>query len=110
MAHGEYEGKDAHHADIRKLFTRESVENSDWYRERLVARQRVDERLWRRHLTTLDAELKERTANDDPLTALLRKRRASVAGRLTQIATLAYLESLRGTLGVDPSLYRESAR
>ncbi len=109
MAHGEYEGKDAHHPDIRKLFTRESVENSDWYRERLVAKQRVDERLWRGHLGTLDAGLKEHTANEDPWTALLRERRALAAGRLTQITAPAYLESLRGALGVDPSLYRDSA-
>jgi hypothetical protein len=110
MAHGEFEGKDAHHSDVRKLFTRESIENSDWYRQRLIAKQRVDERLWQRHLATLDARLKEHAGGDGALTAALKERRTLAAGRLAQIATPAYLDSLRGTLGVDPSLYRESAR
>jgi phosphoenolpyruvate carboxykinase (diphosphate) len=108
MAHGEYEGKDAHHSDVRKLFTREALERSDWYRQRLIAKQHVDQRLWQRHLATLDARLKEDTGSDDRSTSLLHERRTLAAGRLAQIATPAYLESLRGTLGVDPSLYRES--
>ena len=55
MAHGAFEGKDAHHPDIRRLFTLESLRASDWYRERLAAKQRVDDRLWRRHVAALDA-------------------------------------------------------
>ena len=50
MAHGAFEGKDAHHPDIRRLFTLRRAPGSDWYRQRLAAKQRVDERLWRRHV------------------------------------------------------------
>ena len=31
MAHGQFEGKDVHHPDIRRLFTREHLLASDWY-------------------------------------------------------------------------------
>ena len=57
MAEGTFEGKDAHHPDIRRLFTLDALLASDWYRERLAAKQRGDERLWRRHLGYLDALL-----------------------------------------------------
>jgi hypothetical protein len=33
MARGHYNGKDAHHPEIRALFTREALLGSDWYRE-----------------------------------------------------------------------------
>src|SRR5262249_18373959 len=40
MGHGAFEGKDAHHSAVRRLFTRDALEESDWYRRRLAARQR----------------------------------------------------------------------
>ena len=103
MADGAYEGKDVHHADIRRLFTREAMLSSDWYRDRLVAQQRGDERLWRRHLASLDAAL----AGDDrpgSFAAELRRRRNFAAAALDQVTSPAYLEVLNGTIGLDPRL------
>ncbi len=39
MAHGNFEGTDAHDPTIRQLFTPEALLASDWYRRRLVAKQ-----------------------------------------------------------------------
>ena len=104
MAHGTFEGKDAHHPAIRQLFTREALLGSDWYQRRLAARQRGDERLWRRHVAALDAWLAENAAAQGPLAAEMRRRREHAATQLHRVTTPAYLESLRGTLGTDPSL------
>jgi hypothetical protein len=103
MAEGAYQGKDAHHADIRRLFTREAMLSSDWYRYRLVAQQRGDERLWRWHLASLDAAL---ARDDQPgsFGAELRRRRAFAAAALEQVVSPSYLEVLNGTIGLDPKL------
>src|SRR5262249_17822923 len=39
MAHGTFEGKDAHHPAIRGLFTLEALQTSEWYQQRLAAKQ-----------------------------------------------------------------------
>jgi phosphoenolpyruvate carboxykinase (diphosphate) len=104
MAHGTFEGRDAHHPAIRQLFTREALQGSDWYQRRLAARRRGDERLWRRHVTALDAWLAANAAAQGPLTAEMRRRREHATTQLHRVTTPDYLESLRGTLGTDPSL------
>ncbi len=104
MAHGNFEGKDAHDPAIRRLFTREALEGSDWYRRRLAAKQAVDERLWRRHLAALDGWLAENASAERSLAATMRQRRQAAASQLDRVTGASYLDSLRGALGVDPSL------
>jgi hypothetical protein len=104
MAHGSYEGKDAHDPAVRLLFTREALVGSDWYRQRLAARQGADERLWRRHLAALDAWLAENPGAEPALAAAMRQRRDLAASQLDRVAGPGYLDSLQGTLGADPSL------
>jgi hypothetical protein len=104
MAEGCYEGKDVSDPDIRSMFTREAVEGSDWYAERLRAKQQLDERLWRRHATTLDAWLKERPAHGDPLAAGIATRREMALRRIADVTSPAYLDALQNTLGTDRSL------
>ncbi len=106
MAHGDYEGKDAHHPDIRRLFTREALETSDWYRRRLAAKQHVDESLWRRHIASLESWLQNNGDSDSPFVAEIRRRQQLAKERLERIDTPTYLTGLTGTLGVEPSLYR----
>jgi hypothetical protein len=104
MAEGAYEGKDAHHADVRRLFTREAVLSSDWYRDRLVAQRRGDERLWRRHLASLTAALAGRDERSDAFRAELRRRKDLAIAALERVTAPSYLEALDGTIGLDPSL------
>jgi hypothetical protein len=107
MAHGDFEGKDAHHPAIRRLFTLEALLDSDWYRQRLAARRRADERLWRRHVAALDAWLAENAPDaGGPLAAEMRRRREYAAAEMGRVTSAAYLEGLRSTLGADPSLER----
>jgi phosphoenolpyruvate carboxykinase (diphosphate) len=104
MAHGSYEGMDAPHPAIRALFTRQAVETSDWYQERLAAKQRVDERLWRRHVAALDAWLAENARAENDLIERIRSRRELASRELEKARSAGYLKSLQGTLGVQPSL------
>jgi len=54
MAHGEWEGKRAGDPRVRAMFTQKYVLASDWYLERLRAKQERDIALWRRHITALE--------------------------------------------------------
>ena len=54
MAHGHFEGMGAEHPSIRRMFTRESLIRSDWYRERLRAQQTHDVALWTKHCQALE--------------------------------------------------------
>lgn len=108
MARGSYEGKDAHHPEVRALFTREALLESPWYRERLAARQRRELALWERHLRSLEQHLAELDPQLAENLEELERRRDVARTQLALIGGPAYLEALRGTLGLDPSLIRPS--
>ena len=105
MAHGEYEGMSYRDPGFRKMFTLESLESSDWYSERLDAKQKVDISLWERHEKYLEsflgrdinAGMGERIDED-----ALRRR---IERRLQTFRSDEYRKKLDGCLGVDPSLY-----
>ncbi len=101
MARGSFEGKTEKDPEIRKMFTRESVLASDWYRERLEVKQARDRRLWRGHLEYVDRFRAQ--ASDDTLQELRLHRRAKYAqDQLKRVSAPEYLEELQGTLGADP--------
>jgi hypothetical protein len=101
MAHGHYEGKRADHPEIRKLFTREYLIGSDWYRERLRTQEMVDKALWTRHRDAL-----RRFAESGlPATSVdLPARVAAVDRHLGYLGSEAYRSALVGTIGADPSV------
>jgi hypothetical protein len=105
MATGNWEGRDAHHPEVRALFTREYLLGSDWYALRLRTRQQRDIALWTRHVKSLEAFIAqeshrseaERLGLADRLTLALRER--------ARVSSGSYLQELHGTIGADP-LYR----
>jgi hypothetical protein len=103
MATGSFEGKDASHPDIRAMFTREYLLASDWYKDRLKTKQRKDIALWKRHLAYLETYARDATAAEEDTHLDLPTRRAHTAAELDRVSSPAYLESLIGTLGTDPS-------
>jgi hypothetical protein len=98
MATGSFEGKNASDPAIRAMFTREYLLASDWYRRRLETKQKKDVALWQRHLAYLDGYGPEAESDID-----LSARRAHAAAELKRVSSAAYLDSLVGTLGADPS-------
>jgi hypothetical protein len=92
MRDGTYEGKDLKHPDIRAMFDRDTVLASDWYQERLRSQQQRD--IWRakkmaRYVDTVEGTQAQREALQE---------------RLQQVSSQGYLQSLKGTIGRDPSL------
>ncbi|GHC10414.1 hypothetical protein [Cerasicoccus arenae] len=107
MRDGEYEGKTLADPEIRDLFSRKAMMESDWYQARLACRQQVEVNLWERHNAYLKAEIEKHAGEDQgaqqlDLHASLEHARETLAiyrspGRINQ---------LRGTLGTEPYLYR----
>uniref|UniRef100_A0A7S4CIY2 PPi-type phosphoenolpyruvate carboxykinase lobe 2 domain-containing protein n=1 Tax=Eutreptiella gymnastica TaxID=73025 RepID=A0A7S4CIY2_9EUGL len=99
MAYGQWEGKGIQHPDVRKLFTRESMLGSEWYRKRLIIQQKRTVKRWQRHIAYLDSKLKQ-DSNGSPvdLNSKLEKAKAQLAF----VEAPAYLQHLEGTIGADP--------
>jgi hypothetical protein len=99
MAKGSYEGKGAEDPEVRAMFTREYLMTSDWYRERLRAKQIRDIALWKRHL----AAIERFRASGDPAPDIdIDDRLAESCRQLARVSAPAYLKELTGTIGADP--------
>jgi hypothetical protein len=90
MAHGSHEGRGVDAPEIRSLFARETMLESDWYRERLVVKQERDVALWTRHVAALEAA----RVNGSRL--------EEARFQLARVSAPAYLRELEGTIGADP--------
>jgi hypothetical protein len=103
LAQGNYRGKTASDPDIRRMFTRESLLGSDWYRARLESRLRFDIALRERQNVHLEKFL----AN--PIYASEAERlgcraRLDAAWAALEKAQAMKPEDLMGTLGRDPAV------
>jgi hypothetical protein len=106
MAYGEYEGIREGDACLQKMFTRESLLESDWYCDRLHAKQSIDIALWTRHKAALEGL----TANGSPAPQIDWKHRCAQAHEhLARVKSESYLAELVGTIGADPSVIAEPA-
>ncbi len=105
MRDDHYEGRTLSDASIRSLFSLETLLASDWYGQRLLAKQQLDVRLWQRHVSSLGDFLNRETHTDEAarLGLSLRLKEAVVQLKETQDST--YLKRLHGTIGVDPGLF-----
>lgn len=111
MARGEYEGMDAHHPDIRTMFSREYLLASDWYKERLEIRQQREIDLCLRHIDNLEQFLALPGYQDEAVRLQIPERLQSARLKLQKVRQAAYLDTLTGTIGADPLRpYRVSDR
>jgi len=105
MAHGEYEGVRENDSCLLAMFTRESLLASDWYRDRLRAKQSIDVALWTRHSAALDGLV----ASGMPVPGINCECRLTQAReQLKRVSNDAYLAELIGTIGADPSVIAKS--
>lgn len=102
MAHGQYEGKDVNHPDIRALFTQDAVLNSAWYRRRLETRQQRDIARWTAHVKRLNTALAGGLDPHDAAALNLTDRHTAAQAELEKVTAPDYLNTLVGTLGADP--------
>ncbi|MBC8094458.1 MAG: hypothetical protein H7Y43_01480 [Akkermansiaceae bacterium] len=102
MLHDEWEGKGLDHPEVRQLFTRENLLASDWYAARLIAKQKVDRHLWKRHVEYLEKFIKRTSHSEESVRLLLPHRLTRARKTLEEIESPAYLKILQGTLGAEP--------
>ncbi len=104
MATGAWEGKDVRHPEVRRLFTRESLVASDWYRWRLDVKRAQDVRLWTRHADYVQRFLADPASPEVAQRLALQQRLANAQRELRRARSDEYRKSLNGTLGLDPSM------
>ena len=102
MLNDEWEGKGLDHPEFRKLFTREYLLASDWYAARLAAKQKVDRKLWKRHVEYLNEFLRKPSHEDIAVESRHRRPPERGAENLEEVESPDYLKKLSGTLGAEP--------
>jgi hypothetical protein len=102
MLNDGWEGKGLDHPDFRKLFTRQYLMASDWYATRLVAKQKVDRKLWKRHVEYLNQFLRKPSHEDVTANLGIADRLARARRTLEEVDSPDYLKKLSGTLGAEP--------
>ena len=102
MAHGHFLGMGVNDPQIRRMFERDVMLASGWYRERVETRQARDIALWQRHIRSL--EQFQKTGGHLPATdpCELEKRLAYARTQLARVTDVAYRDELVGTIGADP--------
>ncbi len=108
MTHGHWHGKTIDDPQLRQLFTRQAMLDSDWYRQRLDAKRRCDINLWKRHQKYLKRYCSKVTHQEVALRMDLAARLKQASERLEFFASQEYLTRSQGTLGADPALVKES--
>jgi phosphoenolpyruvate carboxykinase (diphosphate) len=88
--------------ELRTLFTREALLASDWYAERLAAKQRFDIALWERHGRSLELVIDQPACADVVQRMDLKGRLGHAQRERARVATDEYRQSLIGTLGRQP--------
>ena len=101
MIDGKYKGKDRSHSDIRAMFTREAVLNSDWYNERLVEKQKRDVAQWTRNVAYIEDVIGRKNFADTSVRLALPDRLVHAKKRLKEVSAPSYLNDLKGTIGAD---------
>lgn len=101
MAYGHYNGKSLDDPEIRSLFTREYMMESDWYRERLLNRQLSDIALWQKHTKYLKAYLEKWKKLDETEAQAIQNKLKLAEERLKFLKSTDYLKSLEGYIGLD---------
>ncbi len=102
MRDGQWEGKRLEHPGVRQLFTRDHLLASDWYAERLKAKQAVDRQLLQRHQAYLSQFLQRPDYADEARRLGIHERREKVQARLRALEAPNDWKKLTGTLGAEP--------
>jgi hypothetical protein len=102
MATGSCQGKGIDAPELRHLFDRETVLESDWYRERLLTKQQRDVDLWERHQAALQDFLRRPSHEEVAERLDIRGKLQRAEQTLRAVKSLKFLQSLIGTIGADP--------
>ena len=102
MVNGHYEGKTLDDPELRAMFTREAMLESDWYKERLVSQQEADIAAWGHHVDYLKNFLAKDTHFAVAKDLCIESRLTAAKEQLAKVSSKGYLTELVGTLGRQP--------
>jgi hypothetical protein len=102
MAYDEWDGKKLSDPELRNMFKREALLESDWYKERLHVKQSRDVQLWMRHVEALKVFLQRSEYQAESERLGLEERLKHAERQLERVSSLDYLQDLVGTIGADP--------
>ena len=104
MAFGEYEGHDINSNELRSLFEPENLLESDWYQQRIKAKCQVDEGLFKKQLESLVKFSSDPIYKDQQERLKVTEAIKTITEKLESAKDPSYLDSLIGTIGVDPAV------
>ncbi len=105
MAEGSWQGKGLENPELRRLFDRDYVLGSDWYRARLSAYADSERSRLASGVSYIEKFLDSPSGRDDREIVRARRELAAVKAKLADVSQGSYTSSLVGTIGLDP-LYR----
>lgn len=105
MAEGKFGTLTIHDPEFRALFTREAILKSDWYQKRLKVRQEHEKTLWKRHETSLENFIAQKTNQKTTQSLKLSVRLERVRAELKRIDSPSYISWLERTIGLDPAAF-----
>ena len=102
MVHGHYEDKTINSTEIRGLFSRKAMLDSDWYKERLISQQKYDVFTWKKHVEYLNEFISKKTHVSVSKRLGIESRLTEAKLQLNRVQSPNYLTDLIGTLGRQP--------
>lgn len=101
MAYGHYNGKDLNDPELREMFEREHVLNSDWYKARLKHKQAIDTKYLENEISYIK-HFVSKEYNTEYVSKLdLTSKLAQLEEELEFVKSDKYLDKINGTIGAD---------
>jgi hypothetical protein len=102
MATGSYKGKTMEDPEVRTLFDRETVLQSEWYKGRLKIKQARKAACCHKHINYLNEFMGEKHNTQEVKKLECATRLENVTQRLKYVESDAFLADYEGTIGADP--------
>jgi hypothetical protein len=104
MRDGQHDGKTLDHPELRALFDREKVLASEWYADRLKAKQRIDRHRLQQAIRYAEKFVTTPAYADETERLAIRHRISAARVLLERTKRAEYVHHLAGTTGAEPSL------
>ncbi len=101
MVEGHFNAKAIESPEIRRMFTRDYLLNSDWYWQRLSIKQQREVTLWQQHIAYVTEISKNRGTETSEDALNLAERLRYAQDQLRAVSRPDYIATLVGTLGAD---------
>jgi hypothetical protein len=106
MAYGETDQLKVNDPQFRQMFTYDYLIDSEWYKDRLKAKQTRDIQLWNRNVSALENFASKKHYEEEIIRLNIREKLAAARQKLESFERDEYLAGLKGYLGSDPYLLK----